>query len=102
MRGIRERAAGATFRSRATALGLRTNPAFAGTYDFAPDVDFSTLFPRFLDGLPEGGLVMCHPGFVDGQLQRQDALTSLREREYAFLASDAFPAILASRGVTLV
>jgi hypothetical protein len=89
------------FRRRAAALGLRTNPAFAGTYHFAPDVDFSTLFPRFLDRLPDGGLVMCHPGFVDAELQRRDALTSLREREYAFLASNAFPAVLASRGVVL-
>ena len=44
---------------------------------------------------------MCHPGFVDDELQRLDPLTSLREREYAFFAGDAFPAVLASRGVAL-
>jgi predicted glycoside hydrolase/deacetylase ChbG (UPF0249 family) len=43
----------------------------------------------------------CHPGFVDAELQRLDPLTTLREREYAFLASDAFPAVLAAHGVTL-
>jgi predicted glycoside hydrolase/deacetylase ChbG (UPF0249 family) len=89
------------FRRRAAAFGLRTNPAFAGTYEFADDADFRALFPRFLDRLPDGGVVMCHPGFVDAELQRLDPLTTLREREYAFLASDAFPAVLAAHGVTL-
>jgi chitin disaccharide deacetylase len=90
-----------SFRRRAAALGMRTNPAFAGTYGFADAADFATLFPRFLDGLPDGAVVMCHPGFVDAELQRLDPLTTLREREYAFLASDGFPALLAARGVTL-
>jgi predicted glycoside hydrolase/deacetylase ChbG (UPF0249 family) len=90
-----------SFRRRAAALGMRTNPAFAGTYGFADAADFATLFPRFLDGLPDGAVVMCHPGFVDAELQRLDPLTTLREREYAFLASDGFPAVLAARGVIL-
>src|ERR671922_245121 len=51
----------AQFRRRAAACGLRTNPAFAGTYDFAQHMDFAAVFPRFLEGLPDGGLVMCHP-----------------------------------------
>jgi predicted glycoside hydrolase/deacetylase ChbG (UPF0249 family) len=89
------------FRRRAAALGLRTNPAFAGTYEFADDADFRALFPRFLEGLPDGGVVMCHPGFVDPELRRLDPLTTLREREYAFFASDTFPAVLAAHGVTL-
>jgi predicted glycoside hydrolase/deacetylase ChbG (UPF0249 family) len=86
---------------RARALGVRTNCAFAGTYEFDDDVDFPSIFPRFLDGLPDGGLVMCHPGFVDAQLQRLDPLTTLREREYAFFAGDAFPALLEGHGVAL-
>ena len=35
--------------------GHRTNPAFAGTYAFNESADFAALFPRFLDGLPDGG-----------------------------------------------
>ncbi len=89
------------FRRRAAALGLRTNPAFAGTYDFSERPDFAALFPRFLDGLPDGSLVMCHPGFVDAELERLDPLTTLREQEYAFFAADAFPALLAAHGVAL-
>ena len=89
------------FRARAAALGVRTNPAFAGTYDFNDDADFAALFPRFLDGLPDGGVVMCHPGFVDAELRRLDPLTTLREQEYAYFAGDAFPELLASHGVAL-
>jgi predicted glycoside hydrolase/deacetylase ChbG (UPF0249 family) len=89
------------FRRRAAALGLRTNPAFAGTYDFDEAADFAALFPRFVAGLPDGSVVMCHPGFVDAELRRLDPLTTLREKEYAFFAADSFPALLARHGVAL-
>jgi chitin disaccharide deacetylase len=91
------------FRERAAAHGIAVNPAFAGTYDFTtePSPDFAALFPAFLDGLPAGGLIMCHPGRVDAELERLDPLTYQREREYAYLAGEEFPALLASRGFTL-
>jgi predicted glycoside hydrolase/deacetylase ChbG (UPF0249 family) len=89
------------FRERAHALGVRTNPAFAGAYEFRDDADFAKLFAGFLDQLPDGSLIMCHPGFVDAELQRLDPLTTLREREYAFLCGDAFPELLANHGIAL-
>jgi predicted glycoside hydrolase/deacetylase ChbG (UPF0249 family) len=89
------------FRRRAAARGLRTNPGFAGTYAFADKTNFAAIFPRFLEALPDGGLVMCHPGFVDAELERLDPLTTLREQEYAYFAGDTFPAALASHGVAL-
>ena len=79
--------------------GLRTNPAFAGTYAFRARADYAKLFPKFLDGLPDGGVVMCHPGSVDAELARLDPLTDLREREYAFFLDEAFPRLLAERSV---
>jgi chitin disaccharide deacetylase len=88
-------------RARADALGVPTNPGFAGTYSFRPNADFAAKFPRFLDDLADGGVVMCHPGHVDQDLIRLDPLTDLREREYAYLAGDAFPATLAARGLAL-
>ena len=91
----------ARLRRLAAKHGVRTNPAFAGTYSFGPEADFSTLFALFLDGLPDGGLVMCHPGKVDQELRRLDPLTDLREREYAFFLSDGFPHLLAARGYAL-
>jgi chitin disaccharide deacetylase len=69
----------------ANRYGARVNPAFAGIYAFAKDADYAQIFPRFLHGLPDGSVVMCHPGFVDAELQRLDPLTTLREREYLFL-----------------
>ena len=62
---------------------------------FTPKADFATIFPRFLNGLPDGGLIMCHPGFVDAALKSLDPLTDLREREFAYFDSDAFPRDLA-------
>lgn len=91
----------ARLRRLARRHGVRTNPAFAGTYSFRPDADFSKLFGEFLDGLPDGGLLMCHPGKVDQELRQLDPLTDLREREYAFFLGERFPKILAERGYAL-
>jgi len=90
-----------TFRRRAESTGLHYNPAFAGAYDHTRTPDFGALMAGFLDGLPEGGLVMCHPGFVDDVLAGLDPLTSVREVEHAYLASDAFGALLAANRLTL-
>ncbi len=89
------------FRTRAVQFAVRTNPAFAGTYDFSADADFAKMFPGFLDGLPENSVVMCHPGTIDDELKRLDPLTTLREREYAYLSSDRFPSVLETSGVAL-
>jgi len=89
------------FRRKARRLGIAVNPAFAGAYNFSAKARFARIFPRFLSGLPDGGLVMCHPGFVDAELEALDSLTTLREHEFAFFSSDAFPPVLAEHGVTL-
>ena len=89
------------FRRKARRLGIATNPAFAGSYTFRPDANFAKIFPRFLAGLPDGGLIMCHPGFVDAELERLDPLTHLRQRELAFFNSDEFQKTLAAQGATL-
>ena len=62
---------------------------------------FAATFPRFLAGLPDGGLIMCHPGIVDAELKRLDPLTHQREREFAFFNSENFPRLLAEHGVAL-
>jgi len=90
-----------TFRKRAAAAGIASNPAFAGTYSFKTGAEFAALFPRFLEGLPDGGLIMCHPGSVDAELIRLDPLITHREREYVYLAGDEFPAVLAAHRVAL-
>jgi predicted glycoside hydrolase/deacetylase ChbG (UPF0249 family) len=91
----------AQFRKRATTAGIAFNPAFAGAYDFSKAPDFGGLMSEFLDGLPDGGLVMCHPGFVDETLENLDPFTTQREAEHAYLAGDGFPALLSANNVTL-
>jgi chitin disaccharide deacetylase len=91
----------ARLRTRCTACGVLTNPAFAGTYDFTRAAAFDKLFGSFLQGLPDGGLVMCHPGFVDAELQRLDVFTTMREQEHAFFAGKQFPGLLAAHGIEL-
>jgi predicted glycoside hydrolase/deacetylase ChbG (UPF0249 family) len=91
----------AQFRTRALRAGLTFNPAFAGAYDFSRQPDFGSLMRQFLDGLPDGGLIMCHPGFVDETLVSLDRLTVQRENEHAFLGGEDFPRLLAANKVTL-
>jgi chitin disaccharide deacetylase len=89
------------FRRRAAHAGIACNPAFAGAYDYSTTPDFGALMAEFLDGLPDGGLIMCHPGFVDDVLKSLDPLTSVREVENAYLASEDFPKLLEANKVTL-
>jgi chitin disaccharide deacetylase len=89
------------FRKRATHAKLAFNPAFAGAYDFTQRHDFGVLMRQFVEGMPEGGLVMCHPGFVDDVLTSLDPLTVQREREYEFLKGEQFLPLLAANDVTL-
>ena len=91
----------AQFRRRASRAGIAFNPGFAGAYDFARQPDFGALMRQFLDGLPEDGLIMCHPGLVDETLLGLDPLTVQREHEYAFLGGEHFPLLLAENKVTL-
>jgi predicted glycoside hydrolase/deacetylase ChbG (UPF0249 family) len=88
-------------RMRCATVGVATNPGFAGAYDFGRGTGYDAVFESFLEGLPEGGVVMCHPGFVDAELERLDHLTAMREQEYAFFAGDRFPQLLAEQGFAL-
>jgi chitin disaccharide deacetylase len=91
----------AEFRRRAARAELAFNPGFAGAYDFSRQPDFGALMGGFLEGLPEHGVVMCHPGFVDEVLTSLDPFTIQREREHAYLAGDQFPELLRTSNVTL-
>ena len=91
----------AQFRSRAERADIAFNPGFAGAYDWTQQRDFGALMRQFLDGLPENGLIMCHPGFVDETLVSLDPFTTQREHEHAFLGGEQFPHLLAATKVTL-
>jgi predicted glycoside hydrolase/deacetylase ChbG (UPF0249 family) len=91
----------AQFRKRAVRAGIAFNPGFAGAYDFTQRQDFGLLMRQFLDGMPDQGVIMCHPGFVDDALRDLDPLTDQREYEHAYLRGEQFPELLAANGVTL-
>ncbi|MBS4083122.1 MAG: ChbG/HpnK family deacetylase [Rhizobiales bacterium] len=81
--------------------GLGVNPSFSGAYEFAGKERFSDLFPRFLDELTDGGVVMVHPGMIDDVLRARDKLVERREEEYSLLASEAFHDAMKGAGATL-
>jgi predicted glycoside hydrolase/deacetylase ChbG (UPF0249 family) len=81
--------------------GLRVNPSFSGAYDGAGSVKFAALFPRFLAELTDGGVMMCHPGFVDDTLRARDLFRERRQEEHSLLASDAFVAAMNQAGAHL-
>jgi predicted glycoside hydrolase/deacetylase ChbG (UPF0249 family) len=91
----------AQFRKRAARAKRPFNPAFAGAYDFSKAAEFGALMRQFLHGMPEAGVVMCHPGIVDDVLISLDPLTVQREREYEFLRGEQFLPLLAANEVTL-
>jgi predicted glycoside hydrolase/deacetylase ChbG (UPF0249 family) len=82
--------------------GIPTNSGFAGIVPFDPRRDYAQDFARFLRAPGKRHLVMCHPGFVDEDLMAADPVGATRPREYEFLGSDAFPALLGRLGARIV
>lgn len=81
--------------------GLAVNPSFSGAYEFGGTEKFADLFPRFLEELTGGGVVMVHPGFIDDTLRARDILVERREEEYFLLASEAFETAMKAAGAKL-
>lgn len=61
--------------------------AFSGLYSLKADADFPELLHRWIDQLPPGGLIMCHPGTTD---VNSTGMALTRQREFDYLASQAF------------
>ncbi|WP_454917760.1 ChbG/HpnK family deacetylase [Xanthobacter sediminis] len=85
----------------AARIGLATNAGFAGAYDFGADHDFAPLLAHFLKGVPDGAVVMVHPGHVDDPLTARDPVTHQREVEFEVLHGPLLPEILAEADVRL-
>ncbi|WP_374352619.1 ChbG/HpnK family deacetylase [Chitinimonas sp.] len=79
--------------------GVPLIPAFAGLYSLSADADFGSLMQQWLAALPDGGLMMCHPAT---QALPDDVIGPARQAEFAWLASDAWPAALAAAQAHLV
>lgn len=81
------------------AQGFGQNTAFAGLYNLQPDTAFDEQMRNWLDALPSGGLIMCHPA---RDLAHDDAHPAARVAEYRYLMSDKWLHALADNRVTLV
>ena len=92
---------GRSLRRQCQARGIRTNPGFAGVYNYDKEVKFSVLMNRFLNCAVDGTVIMCHPGLIDDQLREADSLVELRRFEYDYLMSDAFRTLLHDLEITL-
>jgi chitin disaccharide deacetylase len=78
------------FGHAAAHAGFTTNHGFSGVTDFAPDT-VALDFAAACRGMGPRHLVMCHPGFVDDELQRLDPVTTRRQSEYDALIRGGFP-----------
>ncbi len=90
------------FGAAARHAGFLTNRGFAGFSPFDPSRDYAAEFATYLEKPGPAHLVMCHPGEIDDELPELDPVVGTRPQELAFLKSDAFPALLAARGLQLV
>ncbi|MEJ1159051.1 ChbG/HpnK family deacetylase [Prosthecomicrobium sp. N25] len=85
----------------AVRAGARANDSFRGVTNFRPDPSVRAAFKAFLTGPGERPVVMCHPGRAGWDWDPTDLIPDARQREYAYLASDAFPEDLAEAGARL-
>lgn len=79
--------------------GLRYPASFAGLYSLRPEADYPALMRHWLQDLPDGTLVMCHPGHRCDD--PSDPIRAAREEEYRYLASAAFEDDCRAAGVVL-
>jgi chitin disaccharide deacetylase len=96
------RALASGFAQAARTAGFAVNDGFSGFSAFDPAGDVAADFARAFESLGPRPVVMCHPGHVDAELAALDPVVATREREYAYLASEAFGELLRSRGAVLV
>ena len=99
-RWLIERTGGRALAQELAQRVIAHNPALLGVYDFVT-TDYRGLMQRWLAMLPaEGGLLFCHPG-AHAAGDPPDAIGPARERELAYLASDAFASDLGAADVAL-
>lgn len=77
--------------------GIPVNRGFSGVAPFDPAADFRKDLARFLIRPGPAHLVMCHPGFVDAELEQLDPVIATRPLEHAALLAFAPPSGLVMR-----
>lgn len=66
------------------------NSSFAGVYQFGDSQQYSSIFPRFLRQISDGGIIMCHPGLEIGKKDESDPIAQSRYDEFRYFESEQF------------
>lgn len=102
-RWLIERTGGRALARRAVRARVAANAVLLGAYGF--DGDYRERMRGWLAALPaRGALLFCHPGLPPGTGEADalpDPIAPARQREFAYLSSDAFARDLADAGVVL-
>lgn len=91
---------GARLAHAARRLGVATNTALVGLYDFDGRDAYRSLFGRFLVGIRPGTVVLCHPGSSEEGALAGDPIAGRRIEEREFFRSSEFDEVCARAHVT--
>jgi predicted glycoside hydrolase/deacetylase ChbG (UPF0249 family) len=86
----------------AAKAGIPTNHGFRGTRNFLERASFRNLFQSMIADATRGTLIICHPGWVDSELQQRDRVTRTREEEFVYLAGNKLSEDLANAGLCVM
>jgi len=75
------------FARQAGKAGYHVPAWFGGLYSLSPEADYPALMDKWLATMPDGALLMCHPGSGD---DADDPIAAARRNEYGYLASARF------------
>ncbi|NDH08907.1 MAG: ChbG/HpnK family deacetylase [Gammaproteobacteria bacterium] len=90
---------GKAFAKKIKQSHFETCAGFAGEYPLHRPGKYPARFQSFLKQIPDGGLIMCHPG-CDGQ-DEKDRIAIIRAEEYQYFSSPEFLADLSRANVNL-
>ena len=87
----------------AVKTGITPARGLFGIYNFeGSEADFGRLMVQWLSAAPEHTIIMCHPAQGSpGAFDEDDGIAAARQREFNYLASDAFALALAHASVDL-
>lgn len=72
-----------SLRYRLKTLAVPYNTTFSGIYGFSTKKPYARLFPKFLKGIKENGLIVCHPAKPSKNIANH--LNGARVQEYLYL-----------------
>jgi predicted glycoside hydrolase/deacetylase ChbG (UPF0249 family) len=91
---------GQTWRHLLQEQGYSFPPDFSGDYSFHEKAQFPQVLSKAIQGLSDGGLIMCHPALAGDSTQ--DPIAKNRWMEYQYLESEQFLMDNAQKSIELM